>query len=46
MPASHFDVNLMTGRPKFIVRHSTWYFQKITDGLIIIYTRIDDLTGK
>jgi hypothetical protein len=23
MPASHFDVNSMTGRPKFIVRHST-----------------------
>jgi hypothetical protein len=23
MPASHFDVKLMTGRPKFIVRHST-----------------------
>jgi hypothetical protein len=22
MPASHFDVNPMTGRPKFIVRHS------------------------
>jgi hypothetical protein len=25
MPASHFDVNSMTGRPKFIVRHSTIY---------------------
>jgi hypothetical protein len=25
MPASHFDVNSMTGRPKFIVRHSTYY---------------------
>jgi hypothetical protein len=24
MPASHFDVNSMTGRPKFIVRHSTF----------------------
>jgi hypothetical protein len=24
MPASHFDVNSMTGRPKFIVRHSTY----------------------
>jgi hypothetical protein len=23
MPASHFDVKPMTGRPKFIVRHST-----------------------
>jgi hypothetical protein len=23
MPASHFDVKAMTGRPKFIVRHST-----------------------
>jgi hypothetical protein len=23
MPALHFDVNSMTGRPKFIVRHST-----------------------
>jgi hypothetical protein len=26
MPASHFDVNSMTGRPKFIVRHSTIFF--------------------
>jgi hypothetical protein len=25
MPASHFDVNSMTGRPKFIVRHSTYW---------------------
>jgi hypothetical protein len=25
MPASHFDVNSMTGRPKFIVRHSIIY---------------------
>jgi hypothetical protein len=24
MPASHFDVKPMTGRPKFIVRHSTY----------------------
>jgi hypothetical protein len=24
MPASHFDVNSMTGLPKFIVRHSTF----------------------
>jgi non-ribosomal peptide synthetase component E (peptide arylation enzyme) len=24
MPASHFDVKAMTGRPKFIVRHSTY----------------------
>jgi hypothetical protein len=23
-PASHFDVKPMTGRPKFIVRHSTF----------------------
>jgi hypothetical protein len=23
MPASHFDVKSITGRPKFIVRHST-----------------------
>jgi hypothetical protein len=23
MPASHFDANSMTSRPKFIVRHST-----------------------
>jgi hypothetical protein len=23
MPALHFDVKAMTGRPKFIVRHST-----------------------
>jgi hypothetical protein len=23
MPASHFDVKPMTGRPKFIVRHTT-----------------------
>jgi hypothetical protein len=23
MPALHFDVKPMTGRPKFIVRHST-----------------------
>jgi hypothetical protein len=23
MPASYFDVKPMTGRPKFIVRHST-----------------------
>jgi hypothetical protein len=23
MPASHFDVKPMTGRPKFIVRHSS-----------------------
>jgi hypothetical protein len=26
MPASHFDVKAMTGRPKFIVRHSTTLF--------------------
>jgi hypothetical protein len=26
MPASHFDVNSMTGWPKFIVRHSTKVF--------------------
>jgi hypothetical protein len=26
MPASHFDVKAMTGRPKFIVRHSTEWF--------------------
>jgi hypothetical protein len=25
MPASHFDVKPMTGRPKFIVRHSNYY---------------------
>jgi hypothetical protein len=24
MPASHFDVKPVTGRPKFIVRHSTY----------------------
>jgi hypothetical protein len=24
MSVSHFDVNSMTGRPKFIVRHSIW----------------------
>jgi hypothetical protein len=25
MPASHFDVKAMTGRPKFIVRHSIYH---------------------
>jgi hypothetical protein len=29
MPASHFDVNSMTGRPKFIVRHSTCGLQVV-----------------
>jgi hypothetical protein len=28
MPASHFDVKPMTGRPKFIVRHSTSILSK------------------
>jgi hypothetical protein len=28
MPASHFDVTAMTGRPKFIVRHSTFNRKK------------------
>jgi hypothetical protein len=32
MPASHFDVKPMTGRPKFIVRHST--SSKIEEQLI------------
>jgi hypothetical protein len=27
MPASHFDVKAMTGRPKFIVRHSIICFK-------------------
>jgi hypothetical protein len=40
MPASHFDVNSMTGRPKFIVRHSTlvlkfWNLGKI---LLLAYS--------
>jgi hypothetical protein len=29
MPASHFDVKSMTGRPKFIVRHSTYRVLKL-----------------
>jgi hypothetical protein len=31
MPASHFDVNKMTGRPKFIVRHSTNRWRDVAD---------------
>jgi hypothetical protein len=32
----HFDVNLMTGRPKFIVRHSTLLFKKNDDDVITL----------
>jgi hypothetical protein len=33
MPASHFDVKPMTGRPKFIVRHSTYVRSVLISGL-------------
>jgi hypothetical protein len=36
MPASHFDVKPMTGRPKFIVRHSTQ--TKLYNSCYIIFT--------
>jgi hypothetical protein len=43
MPASHFDVKPMTGRPKFIVRHSTMPAKKchhfvISKKKIVIHT--------
>jgi hypothetical protein len=33
MPASHFDVNSMTGRPKFSLRHSTVTGKKVSHHL-------------
>jgi hypothetical protein len=32
MPASHFDVSAMTGRPKFIVRHSMYVCRAVEAG--------------
>jgi hypothetical protein len=39
MPASHFDVKPMTGRPKFIVRHSTYchFDVAIKFSLVVLY---------
>jgi hypothetical protein len=39
MPASHFDVNSMTGRPKFIVRHSTIAIKKFWTDLPRKYSK-------
>jgi hypothetical protein len=38
MPASHFDVKPMTGRLKFIVRHSTIAAIKFWPSLVIPLT--------
>jgi hypothetical protein len=41
MPASHFDVNSMTGRPKFIVRHSTSCYKERLNFENTLYTIIN-----
>jgi hypothetical protein len=47
MPASHFDVNSMTGRPKFIVRHSTtsviYATEIIIDLFVCIYENLSNV---
>jgi hypothetical protein len=39
MPASHFDVNSMTGRPKFIVRHSYLFYKTFSKMTHLIETQ-------
>jgi hypothetical protein len=43
MPASHFDVNSMTGRPKFIVRHSTYTKQSYSNSLLYYLMSVTDI---
>jgi hypothetical protein len=51
MPASHFAVKPMTGRPKFIVRHSTIAGKKVghhqisvSSSFIVIFLTLFQLT--